>query len=582
MNRWLSLIFCMVATTGMVVGAAPVTAQTQPALPAAVGGQDLEMPHDEISPEQEQAMWEDIQQNIAMLRKAGLLAALQAAPVTYNFPLQMAPGLPDYAGFRVSAFVDHNPTSGQTQILDYNGGNRTYDGHRGTDYALYPFSWNKVNAGEVQVIAAAAGTIVSKSDNDSTDHNPCDGGSGSDYWNVIALRHADDRITIYGHMRYNSLTSKGIGQTVTDGEYLGTAASSGNSSGPHLHFEVHNSSFASTDWIDPYAGPNSQLGSLWASQRPYYDSAINRLTTHASPPSTPSSCQPSITNLQDSFTTPLNIYFYTHYRDFRGTLPTQLKLYRPDGSVFQQATYTPGNTFNGSWYYGWVANFSNNEPAGTWRFKATYNGQSYQTFFNVNAPTTLAVNSPNGGETWAVTLPHTMTWTDNFGGDVNIALYHNGAYTSSIANNTPSDGDYQWTPPIALTPTSGYKIRVTSVINPAIYDESNASFALATAALIAQDDFALTPIDTPITLSVLGNDFDPHGGVMTITAVGTPSNGGAVNIVGSTLVYTPASGFLGNDVFTYTVNTTTQSANATVTVLVAPQVFKIYLPLIQR
>ena len=159
----------------------------------------------------------------------------------------------------------------------------------------------------------------------------------------MALLHADGRLTIYGHMRYNSLTSKAVGQTVAQGEYLGTAASSGNSSGPHLHFEVRVGTFSSAEWIDPYAGPNSQPESLWANQRPYFDSAINTLSTHFAPPSTPDPCQPTVTNLQDSFTTPHNIYFYAYYRDFQGALTTQLNIYRPDGSTFQIVAVCSGH-----------------------------------------------------------------------------------------------------------------------------------------------------------------------------------------------------------------------------------------------
>ena len=186
-------------------------------------------------------MWEEIHRNVTRLRTIGILAQLSPTQsVAYNFPLRMAPGLPDYAGFYISAFPDHHPSSGQ--VLDYNGGMRTYDGHRGTDYALWPYSWNKVDAGEVQVVAAAAGTIVAKANVDSTDHN-C-GGSSPDAWNYVALTHTDGRMTIYGHMRYNSITNKGIGQTVALGEVLGTVASSGNSTGPHLHFEVRYGSFS--------------------------------------------------------------------------------------------------------------------------------------------------------------------------------------------------------------------------------------------------------------------------------------------------------------------------------------------------
>lgn len=465
-----------------MVRVAPDIIPPQPILQPVAASGDMEPPGDELSPAQEQAMWEEIQRNIAALRARGALAAPDAAQtVTYDFPLRLAPGLPDYAGFRVSAFVDHNPASGS--VLDYNGGTRTYDGHRGTDYALYPFNWNKVNAGEVQVIAAAAGTIVGKANVDPTDHNPCDGGSSSDPWNYVALVHADGRMTIYGHMRYNSLTTKGIGQTVIAGEYLGTAASSGNSSGPHLHFEVRFGSFSTNEWFDPYAGPNSQPESLWTSQRPYYDSAINKLATHAAPPSTPDPCQPSITNLQDSFTPPGNIYFYTYYRDYQGALATQFTIYKPNGDIFQTWSYTSATAFASAWNYGRVFAFTSNEPAGTWRFEATYNGHVYETFFNVIG-------------------------------------------------------------------------------------------------LVARDDFAMTPINTPITLDILGNDEIPAGEPLTIT-VGLPLSG-TVSLINAHTVYTPTLDFLGTDVFTYTVRTSTEQADATVKVLVAAKVYHSFLPLIQR
>lgn len=484
MNRWLYLLFSLACTTGMIVGLTlAIIPPPQPA-PQLVesGGENFEPPRDEISPEQEQAMWEEIQRNLALLRDAGALSAPNTAQaVTYNFPLRMAPGLPDYAGFRVSAFADHDPASGS--VLDYNGGTRTYDTHRGTDYALSPFSWNKVDAGEVQVVAAADGTIINKVNVDPTDHNCIV--SSNDPWNYVALLHADGRLTIYGHMRYNSLTSKGVGATVVQGEYLGTAASSGNSSGPHLHFEVRYGSFSTAEWIDPYAGPTSQPESLWANQRPYYDSAINKLSTHSAPPSTPDPCQPSITNLQDSFTPLSNIYFYAYYRDYQGTLSTQLKIYRPDGSVYKSWQYAPGTpVFSSEWKNGWVENLPANEPAGVWRFEATYNGQVYET-------------------------PFTLIGS-----------------------------------------------------------------------LVAQDDFVMTALNTPVTIDVLNNDGLPNSNAITIT-VGTPMNGTA-SLVSTHLVYTPTLNFLGSDVFTYTLSTNTEQSNATVTVLVVTEVFRLFMPFIQR
>src|SRR3990172_911656 len=137
MKRWLSIILHLLCAT-VLIAAAPAAAPQPAPQPVTGAGEDFVPPRDEISPAQEQAMWEEIKRNIETLRSMGALAAPNAAQaVTYNFPLRMAPGLPDYAGFRVSAFADHNPAGGP--VLDYNGGTRTYDGHRGTDYALYPF-----------------------------------------------------------------------------------------------------------------------------------------------------------------------------------------------------------------------------------------------------------------------------------------------------------------------------------------------------------------------------------------------------------------------------------------------------------
>ncbi len=587
MNRWLSLLLHLLWVTILITG----PALAAPPLPPSAS-QGFDVPHDELSPEAEQAMWEEIQRNVEMLRREGLIAPRATTQaVAYNFPLRLAPGLPDYTGFRVSAFVDHDPNTGTAAVLDYNGGTRTYDTHRGTDYALWPFGWNKVNASEMQVIAAAAGQIVYRSNVDPTDHNPCDGGSSLDDWNAIAVIDAgndpstlaDDRMTLYGHMRYNSLTSKGVGQMVAQGEYLGTAASSGNSGGPHLHFEVRNKPWSNADRIDPYA-PENQLGSsLWASQRPYYDSAINRLSTHSAQALYVfDQCQVTVPNLQDNFTTPTTIRFDAYYRDYQGALITDFKIYRPDGSVFQAWQDVPTDgTFVSNPYKDKPFVFSNTDPAGTWRFTATYNGQTYETFFNVNAPTTVAVTTPNGGEQWGVTLPHTINWTDNLGGDVNIALYRNGVYSTTLAYNTPSDGEYSWTPDATLALGTGYTIRVTSVINSALYDASNAAFTLTPPLLIARDDFALTVLNAPITLPVLSNDTDPNGNALTLAAVGQPLSG-TVSSISSTLLYTPTLGFLGSDVFTYTVSASTQTATATVTVLVANQISKLFLPLIRR
>jgi hypothetical protein len=168
-----------------------------------------------------------------------------------------------------------------------------------------------------------------------------------------------------------------------------------------------------------------------------------------------------------------------YYRDYRGTLPTQLTITNPQGGSFQSWSYTDnGVAFTPAAGRYWSFDFPADAPVGTWRFGAVYNGQTYETFFNVGAPPTVTVSSPNGGEQWDVLLSHPITWVDNIGSDVSITLYQNGVLTATLTSDTPSDGRYDWVPGHGLPPGSGYAIRVSSVLSPAVAGQSAAPFTL--------------------------------------------------------------------------------------------------------
>ncbi len=67
------------------------------------------------------------------------------------------------------------------------------------------------------------------------DGNPGLGGCG---W-YVDVRHAGDIVSRYCHMVGRPDVT--VGQTVTAGQLIGHVGTSGNSSGPHLHFEIHTS-----------------------------------------------------------------------------------------------------------------------------------------------------------------------------------------------------------------------------------------------------------------------------------------------------------------------------------------------------
>lgn len=114
----------------------------------------------------------------------------------------------------------------------------------GTPYHTAGSSWSKgyhtgvdfpVPTG-TSVKAVAPGAVVSA------------GWEGSFGYQVV-VRHADGRYSQYAHLSAISVRS---GQSVTAGQRIGRSGSTGNSSGPHLHFEVRTGPGFGSD-IDPVA-----------------------------------------------------------------------------------------------------------------------------------------------------------------------------------------------------------------------------------------------------------------------------------------------------------------------------------------
>lgn len=127
-----------------------------------------------------------------------------------------APAAPKPAPSSGGLFI--HPTAGTvTQGYGSAGGENGYTFHNGIDFG-----------GPVgtPIVAAATGTVITAS-------------GGGPYGNHVMIAHqlnGKTYTTVYAHM--SSLNAR-AGQRVSQGQQIGALGSTGNSTGPHLHFEIH-------------------------------------------------------------------------------------------------------------------------------------------------------------------------------------------------------------------------------------------------------------------------------------------------------------------------------------------------------
>lgn len=166
----------------------------------------------------------------------------------------------------------------------------------------------------------------------------------------------------------------------------------------------------------------------------------------------------------------------------------------------------------------------------------------------------IATDDPDSGDTLSITAPTLPSW---------LTFIDNGDRTATMTGTPANDdigGDNSVILEVSdgtLSATQDFTIVIGNVNDPPIPVDD---------IFVVDEDSAATPF------GVLANDIDPDiGDTLTITAVGIPSQGGAVSVMagGGALTYAPAPDFAGVEAFTYTViDNDGASAMATVTVTV--------------
>ncbi|MEB3980257.1 M23 family metallopeptidase [Mycobacterium sp. 663a-19] len=103
----------------------------------------------------------------------------------------------------------------------------------------FGYRWGVLHAG-IDLANSIGTPIVAVSDGVVIEAGPAAG-----YGALVKLRHADGTVTLYGHVNSTLVSA---GQRVMAGDQIATMGNRGNSTGPHLHFEVLQNG---TERIDP-------------------------------------------------------------------------------------------------------------------------------------------------------------------------------------------------------------------------------------------------------------------------------------------------------------------------------------------
>jgi len=226
------------------------------------------------------------------------------------------------------------------------------------------------------VFAARAGTVIY-----TNDGLPDTNLSGGFLGNVVFIDHGDGYETQYWHLKKDSVIVS-VGQQVKAGQEIGRAASSGNSFGPHLHFETLVNGPSGWEVYEPFAGACRPGQSGWIDQAPldtdapfFVDFGITRTFLDGlSPPWWEP--WPLPTDGQIATSDPHVVFWWTGY-NFPVDALVRVKFTRPNGSVADDAQWNWGNTevyrsFKNwfAWEVAWLG-----PMVGEWRLQFWLDGQ---------------------------------------------------------------------------------------------------------------------------------------------------------------------------------------------------------------
>ena len=163
-------------------------------------------------------------------------------------------------------YVDFNHDDGQK--TDPNCNKRTYDTHKGTDFALLD---EQAMIKGVPVLSTMDGIVVRFRDGEPDNWKTDDDieqikQQRKECGNAILIDNLDGNKSIYCHLRQNSINVK-QGQRVKRGDKIGLVGMSGMTQFPHLHYGL----IQNNQVVDPFTGKNASQKCGLESPKPLWD-----------------------------------------------------------------------------------------------------------------------------------------------------------------------------------------------------------------------------------------------------------------------------------------------------------------------
>ena len=280
-----------------------------------------------------------------------LAAPLYAASedgIDFIFPVQCTLGTDC---FTVN-YVDQG--AGDSHV-DYECGRKTYDAHKGTDFAVP--NRKDLQRG-VNVLAARAGKVlrVRNGESDrfkSEDEFEAIKTAGKECGNGVLVEHESGWQSLYCHLKEDSIIVK-PGQSVEEGEKLAQIGQSGFSEFPHLHFSVLKDGL----YLDPFTGLVKESGcgfeqnSLWRTPIAYEPFTLFDQGFAVTPPDF-KAVQRGLYDRPDfiALDAPSLVYWNAFYQAVEGDEVT-MTITDPQGHLFHQRHFVlERNKKRPSYYY---------------------------------------------------------------------------------------------------------------------------------------------------------------------------------------------------------------------------------------